>query len=49
MKQIDLHEKKLEDAKKSGSIGLEEYYEKEIENLRLAAARKREAVGRKRR
>lgn len=39
-KQIDLHKAKLEEAKKAGNIGLVDYYEKELESLNLALARK---------
>ncbi len=38
--QIAVHQSKLEEAEKSGNIGLSNYYEKEIETLRLALARK---------
>ena len=39
-KQIEIHEAKLHQSKKEGNIGLEEYYEKEIENLHLALTKK---------
>jgi hypothetical protein len=38
--QIEAHERKLEDARRQGKIGLEEYYEKEIESMKLAMAKK---------
>jgi hypothetical protein len=39
-KQIGIHTEKLEEAKRSGNIGLTKYYEKEIESLWLAIGRR---------
>lgn len=44
--QLGLHERKLSEAEKAGNIGLFKYYEKELESLRKAIARK-ESVLRK--
>lgn len=38
--QIRIHMEKLEKAKKTGNIGLTNYYKKEIESLWLALGRK---------
>jgi hypothetical protein len=43
-KQIEIHEKKLEEAIKSGNVGLSDYYRKEIETLKSALYRKRKIV-----
>ena len=40
-KQIELHKQKLDDAIKDGNIGLADYYEKEIESMKLAAEKKK--------
>ncbi|MCK4714739.1 MAG: hypothetical protein KAT35_04135 [Candidatus Aenigmarchaeota archaeon] len=47
MKQIEIHKRKLEDAKSAGNIGLVDYYEKEIESLKTAAERKHSMLKRK--
>ncbi len=47
LKQIETHRHKLEDARKSGNIGLVDYYEKELESLRTAAERKQSILKRK--
>ncbi len=44
-REIKLHEEKLEQAKKDGKIGLEEYYEKEILGLKKTKERKEKMMG----
>jgi len=39
-KQIEIHEKKKEEAEKEGDIELNEYYKKEIDGLKDALERK---------
>jgi len=46
-KQIEIHKNKLEEAKKSGNIGLAEYYEKEIKNLESALEKRQDILRRK--
>jgi hypothetical protein len=43
-RQIELHEKKLQEAEKEGDAGLVKYYEKEIEGLKKAISRKAAAI-----
>jgi len=46
-RQIELHEKKLAAAKEAGNIYLADYYKKEMESLKAAAAKKKSALQRK--
>lgn len=43
-KQIQIHEKKREDAKKQGNIELEDYYEKELITLKQVKERKKKLL-----
>ncbi len=46
-RQIESHRKRLKEAEKAGNIGLVNYYEKEIESLKSALAKKQDILSRK--